>query len=326
MGALATVATICQGGVFRPTVRENVERMLGLVEEALTYQPDLICLPETFPDVGVRGSLQERAEPIEGPTVRAFAAKARAGRCYLLCPLHLQEGERVFNVALLLDREGEVAGIYRKVCPVTSSADYTEFEHGVTPGADLPVFDLDFGRVGVQICFDIGFPENWQTLADRGARLVVWPSAYDGGFPLRVYAYLHHYYVVSSTRTGRSRIIDPCGEVLVETSDSNPIAVRRINLDYVVIHLDWNKSIPDRIREKYGSRVAIRQWDPGSAHVVIEPQDPTISCAQLQEEFGFEPTALYHERHRIAYRRLLAGEPAVPQQARHGERPQYSKW
>jgi len=118
--------------------------------------------------------------------------------------------------------------------PVTTSSDYTVFEGGTAPGGRLSdgaalTFDLDFGRIGIQICFDAGFPETWQALADQGARIVFWPSAYNGGFPLRVYAYLHHYYVVSSVRTDKSRIIDPCGTILAQTDDLASIIYRDIN-------------------------------------------------------------------------------------------------
>ncbi len=326
MGTRARVATVCQGRQFKPTVEANVEYVMSLLDTALKEKPDIVCLPEAFHDVAVSKDCAETAEPIPGLTLNAFARKAREHRCYIVCPIHTREQGRIFNSAVILDRGGEPAGVYHKACPVTTSADYTSLEEGITPGDSLAAFDLDFGRVAVQICFDIGFPENWQTLADKGARLVFWPSAYDGGFPLRAYAYLHHYYVVSSTRDGRSRVIDPCGEILLETTDTCPVLVRDINLDYVVCHGDWNMSIPDKIRAKFGPRVGVRQWDPGSAHFVVEPVDPSITCAELQEEFGFESTAEYHNRHRAAYKRIRAGQSTVPQQARHGSRPQWSKW
>jgi predicted amidohydrolase len=336
MGATrARIATVCQAGQFKPTIEGNREHVLGLLDVALRQRPDLVCLPEAFLDVGVGGAPGETAEPLDGPTIQAFARKARQAGCYVVCPLHTRDQNHgsVHNSAVLLDRRGQVAGLYHKRCPVTSAADYTRFEGGVTPGgaetaAPPPVFDLDFGRVGIQICFDIGFPENWRALAERGTRLVLWPSAYEGGFPLRVYAYQHHYWVVSSTRTGRSRVVDPCGQILGETGDAAaapPVLVRDINLDYVVAHLDWNMAIPDRIRARYGERVEVRQWDPGSAHFVVEPRDPSLTCARLQEEFGFESTAQYHERHRRAYQQIGRGEPAPPQEARHGDRPQWGK-
>jgi predicted amidohydrolase len=296
-----------------------------LLDQALQRGPDLICLPEGFPHAGVRKPLQEVAEPLTGATVETCAHRAREARCYIVCPLYTREGDHIFNSAVILDRSGEIAGVYHKVCPVTSSPDYTVLESGMTPGHALPVFDLDFGRIGIQICYDVGFPENWQALAEKGARLVLWPSAYDGGFSLRVYAYTHHFYVVSAACTGCSRILDPCGEILQETTVAAPIIFREINLDYVVAHSDWNMGIPDRIRTKYGDRVEIRQWDPGCAHFIVEPKDHAITSAHLQEEFGFESTAEYHNHHRIAYRQIHQGKPPLAQHARHGDRPQYSK-
>lgn len=71
----------------------------------------------------------------------------------------------------------------------------------VMPGKELPVFDTDFGRIGIQICFDIGWRDGWKELADKGAQLVIWTSAYDGGNLLHTYAAHNMYYVVSSVRT-----------------------------------------------------------------------------------------------------------------------------
>src|SRR5215469_16117903 len=130
MGTRARIATICQNGRFEPTVEGNVERMMALLDQALQQGPDLVCLPEGFADVGVRKPLQETAESLTGATVEACAHRAREARCYIVCPLHTCEGDHIYNSAVLLDRSGEIAGIYHKVCPVTSSPDYTILERG----------------------------------------------------------------------------------------------------------------------------------------------------------------------------------------------------
>lgn len=326
MSTRPRIATIGRDGKYRNTYEANREQMLELCDKALKEKPDLVCIPETFTAAGVwNKKLTDSAEPLDGPTISAFAKKAREGNCYVICPIITRERDHLFNSAVLLDRTGRVTGVYHKHCPVTTSHDYSVIEDGVTPGSNLPVFDLDFGRIGMQICFDAGFPENWQRLADQGVRAVIWPSAYDGGFPLRAYAYLHHIWVISATSSGKSRIIDPCGEVLKETDSSTPIIQRDINLDYVVAHLDFNMGVPDRIKAKYGSRVDVRTWDPGSGHFIVEPMDDTISTKQLCEEFGLEPTFQYHNRHREAYKELRKGGKAKPQAALHGKRAQYGK-
>lgn len=322
---LARIATICQQGNYRHTHEANRAHMLEVVDSALAEKPDLICIPETFTAAGVPKPLTDSAEPLDGPTISAFAEKARKGNCYIICPNMTREGKNIFNSAVVLDRSGRVTGVYHKACPVTTEPDYTVMENGVMPGSGFPVFDLDFGRVGIQICFDCGFPENWQKLADQGVHAVIWPSAYDGGFPLRAYAFLHHFWVISATNSGQARIIDPCGEILKETGSGTPVIHRTINTDYVVAHLDFNYGIHDRIKEKYGDRVDVRMWDPGSGHFIVEPTEDGITTKQLCQEFGLEPTETYFNRHRMAYRELKQGEKPKPQEALHGRRPQYGK-
>jgi beta-ureidopropionase len=319
----ARIATVCQGGRAGHSVEANREYVMGLLHQAAAHKPDLVCLPESFNTVGVELP-GDGAEPLDGPTVSAFSQAAKANGCYVICPIRIIEEGRVYNSAVVLGRDGLVAGVYHKACPVTTSPDYTVFE-GVTPGSSIPTFDLDFGRIGIQICFDIGFPRNWQALENAHAKLVFWPSAYDGGFPLRAYAYLHRYYVVSSTRAGRSRVVDPCGEVLAETADDEPVAVRDVNLDFMVCHWDFNMGVPDRIAQAYGDRVEVRHWDEGCAHFIIEPKDAGVTTAQLRDEIGVETAEEYYARHITGYAAIHAGSPPLPQKARHGARAQWGK-
>jgi beta-ureidopropionase len=324
---VARIATVCQGRRFGPTVEANRTRVLGLLDLALRQDPDLVCLPETFTTVSVPiEDIFQVAETVPGPTTDAVAERARRAGAYVICPIKNQREGVLWNSAIVIDRQGQIVGIYDKAQPVTSSFDYTVFESGVQPGpADVPIFDLDFGRIGIQICYDAGFPETWRRLAEKGASLVFWPSAYNGGFPLQVYAYLHHYYVVSSVRTDSSRIIDPLGQILHQTDERHNVIYRDINLDHCVCHYDFNHSIGDEIMAAYGARVEVRS-DRDSGHFLIEPRDDTLTIAALQREFGFEPTFQYHQRHREAYARLRVGRATTPQEAAHGDRPMHNKW
>jgi predicted amidohydrolase len=81
--------------------------------------------------------------------------------------------DRIFNTALLYDREGELVGMYDKVHPYSPENN----ELGVTPGIKVPVFQTDFGRVGFAICYDIWFPDVCELLALKGAEIILFPNA-----------------------------------------------------------------------------------------------------------------------------------------------------
>ena len=81
--------------------------------------------------------------------------------------------ERIFNTALLYDREGALVGLYDKVHPYSPENN----ELGVTPGTKVPVFQTDFGKVGFAICYDIWFPDVCELLALKGAEIILFPNA-----------------------------------------------------------------------------------------------------------------------------------------------------
>ncbi|RLF00625.1 MAG: hypothetical protein DRJ57_00595 [Thermoprotei archaeon] len=305
----ARIATVCFASRSFGTVEENRNYALKLVDYALHFKPDIVCLPEAFTTFNVKGPIHELAEPVPGPTTKLFSKKAREGGCYIICPLMTRRDGKTWNSAIIIGRDGDIVGIYDKVHPVTSTPDYTEFEGGGTPGKDYPVFNLDFGRVGIQICFDICFPEGWSELAKRGAKAVFWVSAYDGGFPLQAYACINKYYVISSVRANKSRIIDPCGRVVAETDWFVNVVYYDVNLDNVVCHYDFNYSIPDMILTKYGGRVRVKSYaNEGDNVFTVEPLDESIGIEELKREFGFESLHEYVERHKRAYEFIHRGE------------------
>ena len=127
---------------------------------------DLVVLPEHAIQSGDNGSARDRAVPLAGAVLETLGAKARAHRTNLIVPLMLAEGEsaeRVSNAGVWLNRTGAVQGIYRKVFPVADADGI--LEGGTTPGSEFPVFDCDFGRLGIQICWDLAYPEGWRELA-----------------------------------------------------------------------------------------------------------------------------------------------------------------
>lgn len=282
------VVTVCMNRQFGKTLKEGLEIGLRLLDQALAQKPDIVCLPENFASAGCSLDLHEKCESVPGPTTDAIARRAKEHRTYVVCPMLSSRGEQFYNSAVIIDRGGEIAGIYDKVQPVSTQWDLAVVEGGVTPGTESRVFELDFGKIGIQICFDAEFPETWKQLEDGGAELVFWPSAYEGGFPLRCYAWLHSYYVVSSVRTSSARIINPLGEVLEQTGRRIPVIARTIDMDYRVCHCDFHWGIWDELVRIHGTDVTVRMQNE-EGQFLVESNNPDLPLSKIAEDFGLAP-------------------------------------
>ena len=156
----------------------NTEKACRMIAEAAAQGADLVVLPELFStgyELNIVGPhVPELAEPVDGPTVRALQDAARAGGCYVVAGLALthEMAGVAYNSAVFIDRDGELQGTYDKQHLWALERFYFR------AGFDCPVFDTDFGRVGVMICYDMGFPEVARMLALQGADLILCPSAW----------------------------------------------------------------------------------------------------------------------------------------------------
>ena len=165
-----------------------------------------MVLPETFAHVD--GDDPTRAaQALDGPIV-AVARKARAYRTYATVPLWLRDGSTIYNSTVLLDRQGQPVGVYHKVYPVVMPDG--SLESGITPGHEFPVFELEFGRVGIQICFDACYDAGWEALGSRRRSWCCSPPAGDRPSPPSgAFAYRHGYYVVLLQLPRPAVAVDP---------------------------------------------------------------------------------------------------------------------
>lgn len=148
---------------------EHAEKM---VREAAVGKPDLIVLPELF-NTGYRveEADSELAELPGGRTEKWMQALAAELNAYLIGAILERDGEIIYDTALLVGPEGRI-GHYRKM--YLWGAETERFGRG----DDVAVFELPFAKVGLQICYEIGFPEGTRKLAQNGAEIVVYTSAF----------------------------------------------------------------------------------------------------------------------------------------------------
>jgi predicted amidohydrolase len=279
------VATLTQYDLRGNTVKELIANSLKVMESVATYTPDIVCLPEVFHVSGLPKSLPLSAETVEQPIghlTQPLADFARKYRCYVIAPVYTVEKGRHYNSAVLIDRAGKLAGVYHKIRPTEGEINET----GLTPGPiDPPVFNTDFGKIGIQICFDIEWPEGWRKLKEKGAEMVFWPSAFGGGKKINHMAWHNHYPVISSTRKGTSQICDVTGEAIAESGLYSRWGVcAPINLEKAIIH-SWPYAyrFPD-IHAKYGDKV--RTYTLHEEEIsILESRSPEIRVADVMKEF-----------------------------------------
>jgi beta-ureidopropionase len=309
MSRRALIATtMLRYAAMGKTVEDNLARAEAVLVRAAASRPDIVCLPETFNLMNVSyDRAADVAEPVPGPTTDRMAAVARKHGMYLVCSLVERAGGDAFTAAVLIDRRGRIDGTYRKLHPTLH-----EFDMGIRPGDRPRVFETDFGRVGILICFDIAYPECWREIRALGAEIVFWPSAYPGGLLLQGRACDNEIYVVSSTRRNYAEILDISGHPLSRTGNA-PGGRGEVLADIACADLDPGKRLfytmapnstrIDAIRSRYGRRVTLTVLDVEGAFT-LESNDASLPVADIIGEFGLEPQAEYNRRSEERERRL----------------------
>lgn len=273
------------------TLRQRLDVVAHLIDEvagqAARQYPgkglDLVVLPESAISSGVGEQAKELAVRLQGLVQDTLGTKARQYQSHLVIPIILDEATHYSNAAVLFDRQGEVAGIYRKLYPFAGKNGV--IEGGITPGVDIPVFCCDFGKLGIQICWDMSYEENWLSLAQQGVEIVTLCSASPQTVRPSSYALRGQYYVVSSTPRNNATIFSPVGDVVAQTTQAD-VLVQQIDLSYAIIH--WTEDLDNgqAFTRKYGERAGYHyssREDTG----VFWSNDPALSIGSMLRELGF---------------------------------------
>jgi predicted amidohydrolase len=225
----------------------SVAAFVDLARREVPAETDVILLPEGITEVGTGHTYVEVAEPVPGPTTRTLGALAREKGAYVVAGLYERVGPVVYNTAILLDREGRLAGTYRKVYLPRE-----EIEGGLTPGSSYPVFDTDFGRVGLMICWDTQFADPARALALAGAEVLLVPIWGGNETLVRARAIENRVFVATSGYDFPTLVVDPDGGVLARAEDDDgSVALATIDLNrrYLDVWLgDMKGRFPKELR------------------------------------------------------------------------------
>lgn len=292
-----TIATI--GNTPSPIKTDNRQEIVDHVisfwkrelNQVLADRPDLIVLPE-FCDLSGEG--EEYLKVRKDQVLDYFASVSKSNKCYIAFGTRRKDSNGNWrNSCILLDRTGNIAGIYDKNFPTIM-----EMESGIKASNLSTIINCDFGRVAIAICFDLNFDELRLKYAKEKPDLIIFSSMYHGGHVQSNWAYTCRSHMVSAVYRGNpSEIRNPMGDVIASNTNYFDYAVAKINLDCRLVHLDYNWEKLSGLKKKYGTSVKIS--DPGRlASVLISSENPNVTAGEMVKEYGIEMLDDYLERAR----------------------------
>jgi len=225
-----------------------------LIDEAVARGAALVALPENLNFMGPESEKLDHAENDGGPTWARMANKARQHSIHLLAgtiPELAPTVDRVFNTSVLFGPDGNALARYRKIhlfdVALGPDATHRESDH-VLAGDAIIVAATPLGGIGMSVCYDLRFPEQYRAMAAAGAEILCVPSAFTvptgrdhWEVLLRARAIENQCYVLAPAQVGqntpgratygRSMIIDPWGTVLATCPDEPSFAIAEIDLE-----------------------------------------------------------------------------------------------
>lgn len=257
-----------------PDKAENLARAVEACADAARRNVDLIVFPEVFMHRradDAAAAPADLAEPLDGPFVRGLArAAAEHGLHAVAGVLERAPGEsyKAFNTAVLIAPTGELLAAYRKahLYDAFGGRESDRFLPGREPP---PVVETPLGRIGLQICYDIRFPEWSRLLALRGAEVIALPTSWVSG-PLkeeqwvtlvRARALENTCWIaaadqVRSDRVGRSLVVDPMGVVVADGGEEPGLITAEVDLERLRRIRQKLPALAHRRPELYGAVAA----------------------------------------------------------------------
>jgi predicted amidohydrolase len=272
----------------------NVSAAVRLADQAAAAGARLVALPEYLqyrgPDDGYRAS----ARPIPGPFTDALAEVARRRGCWILVGSLAEtsaDPARPYNTSSLLDPDGVVVAVYRKVhlFDVAVDAGPVDLESArVSPGDRLVVADVDGVRLGLSICYDVRFPELYRGLALAGAEVLTVPANFTERTGrdhwevlLRARAIENGAYVIAPSQIngppgqpafGRTMVVDPGGTGIAQAADRVEIVTAELDTDRVAAVRSQIPALANRRPAAYVRVADGSAEDPAPARESLEPR------------------------------------------------------
>ena len=236
------------------TVEENLSKSIGMIEEASQRGARIVMLPEMFVSPFDTDLMKERAEYLDGRIISLFKETALKFKVNILAGSipEKRENDMFSNTSVFIGYNGEILAAHRKLHLYDvdlGEISVKESDVFIT-GEEITVFDTEFARCGIAICYDIRFPEIFQIMAKEGAQIVFIPAFFN-----RISGEAHWETLVRSRAIdnqvfiaacspasdknlkynpwGHSMIVDPWGKIIAASKDKEEIIYSVIDLNRI---------------------------------------------------------------------------------------------
>ncbi|SET62405.1 Predicted amidohydrolase [Natronincola peptidivorans] len=233
---------------------ENLSKAEEMIREAKREAAEVIILPEIFNCPYNNEYMVEMAEDYPGKTTDMLSSLARELQVYIIGgSIPEKAGDKVYNTSFTFNKNGELIGTHRKMhlfdIDIEGKITFKESDI-VGYGEEVTVVETEYCKIGVAICYDMRFPELMRLLALKGAEVIVVPAAFNTTTgpahwheTIKVRAVDNQVYFVAASPArnmastyhayGYSTIINPWGDVVASTKETEAIVYGEIDLDYV---------------------------------------------------------------------------------------------
>lgn len=271
---------------YKQIANNAADYIEGHIRRVLCRDNDLIVLPEVYDRPG--GIPRERARIYYAErgniVLDRVKSIAKENKVNIVFSALMDGGDgHMRNRQVFINRNGEEDGVYDKNHLVWEE----HTESNVSFGKSASLINMDFGKVGGVICYDLNFDELREQYVKLKPELLCFSSMYHGGYVARNWAYTCRSYFVGSVQQRQGYIINPLGEVIAESNNYTDYLTAELNLDYVIAHIDYNWAKFQAMQEKYGALVKV-EVPKGLGCVMITSESDDVSAKDMAKEFDIE--------------------------------------
>ena len=242
-------------------MQDNLDKSIEFIREAAKNRADLILFPEVqltefFPQYEGQDVTKYRLK-MDSEEIKKFQAVSREYSIISVPNIYLEENGNAYDASLFIGADGEIKGI-QKMVHVAQAEQFYEQDYYTPSEEGFKVFDTEFGKIGIVVCFDRHYPESIRTEVLRGAEMILIPTVNTKAEPslmfeweLRVQAFQNSVILAMCNRvgtegnmcfSGESIVVDAKGDVLAKADDTEQI---------LYVDIDMQESLKIRNAKPY---------------------------------------------------------------------------